>query len=100
MPRVARQLELFCVPVRLNRTFLFRRVLIGRNFRHISFRLYLGHGRHDFWFFLGSSFIASTFWFDEEQSFGKPKRSPPQWSEWRAICSSLLASDKLDRRFG
>jgi hypothetical protein len=50
MPRVARQLELFRVPVRSNGTFLFRRVLIRGNFGHISLRLYLGHGRHNFWF--------------------------------------------------
>jgi hypothetical protein len=52
MPQAAEQ---FGSPFRFDGTFLFQRILVRRNFGNVSFRLYLGHGRHNFWFL--------SFWF-------------------------------------
>jgi hypothetical protein len=51
MPQAAQEVELFRgSPVRLGGSFPFRHVLVQRNFRQISLRLYLGHGWCNFWF--------------------------------------------------
>jgi hypothetical protein len=77
-------------PFGLDGTLLFRRVLVRRNFRYISLRLYFGHGRHNFWFsFFRFAVHRVAFLLDVGQSLGKAKRSPSKRSETLA-CHAVI----------